>query len=72
MTEKIKIGGTEYDLDNVSDQAQAMLQSLKFASRRLEELVNMQVLLRRAKSSYIKSLKQEMLAQKSGLYFEDE
>jgi hypothetical protein len=72
MTDKIKIDDTEYDLDNVSDQAKAMLQSLKFASRRLEELVNMQVLLRRAKSSYIKSLKQEMLAQKSGLNFGDE
>ena len=69
MGQKIKLDGKEYEVENLSDRAQAMLESLQFSTKRINELKNMQVLLQRAKNSYLDSLKQEMISQKAGLLF---
>lgn len=72
MGQKIKLDDNEYDVENLSDQAKQTLAALQFATMRMQELINMQALLQRAKESYSKSLKQEMLSSKSGLILGDE
>ena len=72
MGQKIKLDDKEYDVENLSDQAKATIASLQFATPRMQELTNMQALLRRAKHSYLDSLKKEMLSGKSGFLFSDD
>ena len=72
MVKKIKLDDKEYEVENLSNQAKVTLASLQFANTRMQELNNMQALLNRAKNSYVESLKQEVLASKSGLLFEDD
>lgn len=72
MGQKIKLGDKDYDVENLTDQAQATLTSLQFATTRMQELTNMQALLQRAKNSYMDSLKKEMLSSKSGFLFGDD
>jgi len=72
MAQKIKLDDAEYEVENLSDQAKAYIATLKFTDTRLQELTNMQALLRRAKNSYVDSLKKEMLPSKAGFLFDDE
>ena len=72
MGQKFKLEDKEYDVENLSDQAKATLASLQFAMTRMQELNNMQALLRRAKISYMETIKQEMVASKAGLLLEDD
>jgi hypothetical protein len=72
MGQKIKLDDNEYDIEKLSNQAKATLDSLQFANLRLKELKNMSALLQRAKNSYLSSLKKEILSNKSGVFFEDE
>ena len=69
MGQKIKIEGIEYSIENMTDSASHNLASLKFATSRIEELNNLVAVLRRAKKSYIRSLKKEVLSSKSGINF---
>ena len=71
MAQKIKLGDKEYDSANLSEQGKAVLNLLQFSTQKLQELNNMQALLLRAKNSYIKSLKQEILSQKAGYLLDD-
>ena len=71
MAQKRKLGDKEYDAANLSEQGKAVLNLLQFSTQKLQELNNMQALLLRAKNSYIKSLKQEILSQKAGYLLED-
>ena len=72
MGQKFKLEDKEYDVENLSDQATATLASLQFATTRMQELSNMQALLRRAKISYMETIKQEMVASKAGLLLGDD
>lgn len=72
MPQKIKLDEKEYVVDNLSDHAKATLDSLKFVTTRMQELSNMQVLMQRAKNSYVDSLKQELLSSKAGFQFGDD
>lgn len=67
MGKKVKVDDKEYDVENLSSQAKATLASLQFATSQMQELINMQALLQRAKNSYIDSIKQEMVSNKAGL-----
>ena len=71
MGQKIKLDDKEYNVENLSDQAKVTLALLQFATKRVQELTNMQALLQRAKNSYVDSLKKEMLSTKSGFLFDD-
>ena len=71
MGRKLKFEDKEYEVEDLSDGSKAALASLDFVTKRIEELSNLQVLLQRAKRSYIDSLKQEILAKKAGFSFED-
>ena len=72
MGEKIKLDDKEYDLESITDSGKATFRSAQFATQRITELNDMMVVLRRAKNSYIESLKKEMLSSKAGLLFNDE
>ena len=72
MTQKIKIGDTEYEIANISDNAKATLASLQFADQHISELKNMSAILQRAKNSYMDSIKKEILAQKAGVLLNSE
>lgn len=67
MGQKLKIEGKDYSIDNITETASANLAALKFASSKIEELNNLIAVLRRAKKSYIRSLKKEVVSSKAGL-----
>ena len=69
MGQKIKFEDKEYEVEDLSGQAKKMLALLKFVTSRIQETNNMHALLQKARSSYIKSLKQEMLSNKAGVLF---
>ena len=71
MGQKIKLDDKNYDVANLSDQAKATLTLLNFTNARINEIKNMQALLQRSKNSYVKSLKREMLSNKSGFLFDE-
>ena len=72
MSQKIKLDDKEYDVKNLSDQAKETVNSLQFATTRMQELNNMLALLQRAKNSYLESLKQRMLTSKAGFLLEED
>ena len=59
MPQKIKLGDEEYEVDSLSDTGKAQLDLVKFASNRIQELLNLQGVLQTAKSSYLESLKKK-------------
>lgn len=70
MGSKIKLDDGYYDGENLSDEAKRIVIEMQFATEHLKNLKNMQALLRRARKSYLESLRKEMLAEKAGLLFE--
>ena len=72
MSKKIVIDDKEYDLDSFSDNAQDVIKSLHFVSKRIKELSSMQAILRRAQNSYMETLKSEVVSNKAGFIIEDE
>ena len=73
MVQKIKLDDKEYEVETLSDEVRAKLNLIQFATKREQELTNMQALLQRAKSViYIESLKQEMLSKKAGFLFDED
>lgn len=69
MAETINLDGKEYALEDLSEAARGVFTSLQFTTERLQELVNTQALLIRARNSYIDGLKKEMLSDKAGFLF---
>lgn len=72
MGEKLELEGTEYDLENISDTARNLLESLKFANLHIEEKVRLQENLKIVRKVFTENLKKEMLTNKAGLLFEDD
>ncbi len=71
MSMKIKFEDGYYDADQLSEEGLQNLASLKFTNDQLQDLYSNFALLRRAKMSYLASLKEEMISNKSGFLFED-
>ena len=71
MAQKIKIDNYEYDIDNLSDTAQKVVELLRGLDQVINEKNNMSALLVRAKKAYIEDLKSEMLSQKAGFDFSE-
>jgi len=72
MVGKVKLGEKEYEFENLSDKAKNILALFQFSNKRLDELSGMKALLSRAKKSYAKGLKKEVLSKKAGLLIEDD
>ena len=72
MVSKISVDGEEYDVADLSEQAQKVFQNHRFTNKKLLELKQMEVVLQRAKNSYLRGIKREILQTKSGFSFDDE
>jgi len=68
-SQKIRIDGETYLLNELTDEARKLVEFHKFAAKRINELKNTQKLLATAKAGYITSIKSEILSQKAGLDF---
>jgi hypothetical protein len=71
MGEKIQLDGKGYDTDQLSEVGLSSLAMLRFAVAREKEATNNLALFQRAKSSYIRSLKTEMISSKAGFLVDD-
>ena len=67
MTQRFRIDGDEYEAETLPPEGQALLESLTFAQVRLQELMNQQALLTRAKNGYIADLKTEIIQGQTGV-----
>ena len=68
---KIKLDNEEFSGENLSEQAQGMLERLKKLELEMVEKINLQSVLTKAKRAYISDLKTEMLSSKAGFDFSD-
>ena len=71
MAQKIKIDNYEYDIDNLSDNAQKFFEQLRNLDIVINEKNNLSAVLVKAKKAYISELKSEMLSQKAGFDFSE-
>ena len=67
MTQRFHIDGAEYDAATLPKEGQALLGSMTFAQMRLQELMNQQALLTKAKNAYISDLKTEIIQGRTGV-----
>jgi hypothetical protein len=72
MATKVKFDDKEYDVSDLSENARGQLGSLTFVDEKLKELNNMHALLTRAKNSYVKDLRRELISDKAGLLLDDD
>lgn len=72
MSHKITLDGSTYEIDEITKELKAKLDALEFTTNKLLELNNMRALMQRAKNSYMKSLKTEIMSMKSGLNLGDD
>lgn len=69
--QRIKIGDTEFVTDGLSDVGKQNLSMLTSTTNRLTELKALQGVLQKARNTYLKTIRQEVLRQKAGLLFEN-
>ena len=67
MTRGFRIDGAEYDAASLSKEGRALVESMTFAQKRLQELMNQQALLTKAKNAYIADLKSEIIQGRTGV-----
>lgn len=67
MVNKIIIDEQEYDINNLSDQGKTAVHSINFISERLKEMNGTLVIFKRAHNSYLKGIREEIIADKAGL-----
>lgn len=53
---KVTIDGTEYETDNMSDDARRQLQNVVFCDRKMDELRNESSVIQTARNAYAKQL----------------
>ena len=66
---KIKLDDLEYDLSELSETANRLVIELRNLDAELQNKINMQAILNKAKNAYVADLKSEMITQKSGFDF---
>ena len=67
MTKRFRIDGAEYDATSLPKEGQALVEGMTFAQMRLQELMNQQALLTKAKNAYISDLKTEIIQGRTGV-----
>ena len=72
MGRKFEFNNKTYDVETLGDRAKALIESLNFTNQRSQELLDIQSLLERARGSYIRSLKSEIISNKAGVLFGEE
>ena len=66
---KIKLDDLEYDLSELNETANRLVLELRNLDAELQNKINMQAILNKAKNAYVADLKSEMITQKSGFDF---
>ena len=66
---KIKLDDLEYDLSALNETAKRLVLELRNLDAELQNKINMQAILNKAKNAYVADLKSEMITQKSGFDF---
>lgn len=66
---KIKLDDLEYDLSELNETANRLVIELRNLDAELQNKINMQAILNKAKNAYVADLKSEMITQKSGFDF---
>ena len=66
---KIKLDDLEYDLSALNETAKRLVLELRNLDAELQNKINMQAILNKAKNAYVADLKNEMITQKSGFDF---
>lgn len=66
---RIKLDDSEYDLSELSETANRLVIELRNLDAELQNKINMQAILNKAKNAYVADLKSEMITQKSGFDF---
>lgn len=72
LGQKFEFNDKTYDVETLGDKAKALIESLNFTNQRSQELLDIQSLLERARGSYIRSLKSEIISNKAGVLFGEE
>ena len=67
MTQRFRIDGAEYDAATLTKEGRALVESMTFALMRLQELMNQQALLTKAKNAYIADMKTEIIQGRTGV-----
>lgn len=62
---KVTIDGTEYETDDMADDAKRQLQNVVYCDRKLEELKNETAVIQTARSAYARSLSQMLSGEKT-------
>ena len=71
MAQKVSLDGVEYEISNLSSEGKNLLVAYQHVTKQIQDAVNMQAILTRAKNSYISELKSEMVKGKTGLDLSD-
>ena len=71
MTQRFRLDGSEYDAGMLPPEGQVLVEHLTFATLRLQELMNQQAVLNKAKNAYIADLKSEIVQARTGISFSD-
>jgi hypothetical protein len=66
---KIKLDDLEYELSELNETANRLVIELRNLDAELQNKINMQAILNKAKNAYVADLKSEMITQKSGFDF---
>lgn len=67
MTRCFRIDDAEYDAETLPPAGKALVEKMTFAQLRLQEMINQQALLTKAKNAYIAELKAEIVKARSGV-----
>ena len=67
MNQRFRIDGMEYEVAKLPKECQTLVERLTFAQLRLQELMNQQALLTKAKNAYIADLKTEIIQGRAGI-----
>ena len=57
---KVTIDGTEYETDDMSDDAKRQLQNVAYCDRKIEDLKNEAAVMQTARNAYARSLSQQL------------
>lgn len=72
MVSKILLEGTEYEISDLNESARLLLQSHQSVTDKLTELKMLEVVLIRAKNSYLRGIRREIVKSKSGLLLDED
>ena len=71
MSKKFKLGENLYSIDDLNEASHSLLEKVNFTTKKLQELKDIEAIMKRAKNTYLENLKKEVLTAKAGFLFEE-